>query len=116
MNTDFLIEKSVQIRQIRVIRVPNHGNSQRAYFIVLFVQSIVVLGYGIVARSRSLVIAPIAFAVIASVTVLYSKLKGLSPVLIIGGTGLVLLILGILAAVQRERITTLAERFGDWEA
>ena len=30
MNTDFLIEKSVQIRQIRVIRVPNHGNSQRA--------------------------------------------------------------------------------------
>ena len=32
MNTDFLIEKSVQIRQIRVIRVPNHGNSQRAEF------------------------------------------------------------------------------------
>ncbi len=86
------------------------------YFIVLFVQSIAVLGYGIVVRSRSLVIAPIAFAVIASVTVLYSKLKGLSPVLIIGGTGLVLLTLGILAAVQRERITTLAERFGDWEA
>jgi len=47
---------------------------------------------------------------------LYSKLKGLSPVLIIGGTGLVLLILGILAAVQRERITALAERFSDWDA
>ena len=31
MNTDFLIEKSVQIRQIRVIRVPNHGNSQRDF-------------------------------------------------------------------------------------
>jgi len=34
MNTDFLIEKSVQIRQIRVIRVPNHGNSQRAEVLV----------------------------------------------------------------------------------
>ena len=92
------------------------GTGELKYFIVLFVQSIVVLGYGIVARSRSLVIAPIAFAVIASVTVLYSKLKGLSPVLIIGGTGLVLLTLGILAAVQRERITALAERFSDWDA
>jgi len=39
MNTDFLIEKSVQIRQIRVIRVPNHGNSQRAKIIELNVKS-----------------------------------------------------------------------------
>jgi hypothetical protein len=32
MNTDFSIKKSVQIRQIRVIRVLNHGNSQRAVY------------------------------------------------------------------------------------
>jgi len=86
------------------------------YFFVLFFQALVVLAYGVVARSRSLVVAPIAFAVLAVVTVLYSALKNLSLVVIIGVTGITLLILGIVAVVMRERITTLAERFSDWDA
>jgi hypothetical protein len=48
--------------------------------------------------------------------VLYSALKDLSLVVIIGVTGLILLSLGILAVLMRERITTLAERFSDWDA
>jgi hypothetical protein len=86
------------------------------FFFVIFAQSLAVLVYGIVMRSRSLVIAPIAFAVLATMTVLYSALKDLSIVVIVGVTGIVLLVLGILAVLMRERITTLAEQFSDWNA
>jgi hypothetical protein len=91
-------------------------NKDLTYFFVLFFQALVVLIYGIVSRSRSLVIAPISFVVLAVITVLYNALKDLSLVFIIGITGIILLALGILAVVMRERITTLAERFGDWDA
>jgi hypothetical protein len=86
------------------------------FFFVLFAQSLLVLVYGIVMRSRSLVLAPIGFAVLGTITVLYSALRGLSVVVIVGVTGIVLLALGILAVLMRERITTLAERFSDWNA
>ena len=86
------------------------------YFFLLFFQSLAVLVYGIVIRSRSLVIAPIFFVVLAVITILYNALKDLSLVFIIGITGIVLLALGILAVVMRERITNLAERFSDWDA
>ena len=46
MNTDFLIEKSVQIRQIRVIRVPNHGNSQRAFLFSMVISLALDMGFG----------------------------------------------------------------------
>ncbi len=87
-----------------------------SFFFVLFVQSLVILAYGITMRSRSLVIAPISFAVLGTVTVAYYALKNLSLVLIIGVTGIILLILGVLAVLMRERITMLAERFSDWNA
>lgn len=86
------------------------------YFFLLFFQALVVLVYGIVVRSRSLIIAPIGFAVLAVITVLYNALKDLSLVFIIGIAGLILISLGILAVVMRERITTMAERFSDWDA
>lgn len=86
------------------------------FFFILFLQSLVVLAYGILMRSRSLTLAPIGFAVLGVVTIMYYALKDLSLVVIIGITGLVLLTLGILAVVMRERITTLAERFSDWNA
>jgi hypothetical protein len=50
------------------------------------------------------------------VTVLYNALKDLSLVFIIGIAGLILLGLGILAVVMRERITDMAERFSDWDS
>ena len=86
------------------------------YFFLLFFQALVVLLYGIVVRSRSLIIAPISFAVLAVVTVLYNALKDISLVFIIGVAGIVLLALGILAVVMRERITDMAERFSDWDS
>jgi hypothetical protein len=85
------------------------------FFFVLFAQSMLVLIYGLVQRSRSLVITPIAFAVIGVVTVVYSALKGLGPVILIGSTGLVLLLAGIVAVLLRERITRLGEQLSGWK-
>lgn len=86
-----------------------------SFFIVLFIQSMVVLVYGLIQRSRSLVITPIAFAVIGVMTVIYSALKGLGPVILIGSTGVLLLIAGIIAVLMRERITRLGEQLSDWK-
>jgi hypothetical protein len=86
-----------------------------SFFIVLFVQSMLVLMYGLIQRSRSLVITPIVFAVIGVMTVVYSALKGLGPVILIGSTGLVLLMAGIVAVLMRERITRLGEQLSDWK-
>ena len=86
------------------------------YFFLLLFQFLAMLAYGIVVHSRSLIIAPIAIVVLAVLTILYKALKDLSLVIIIGVIGLILLALGILAVVMRERITSMAERFSDWDA
>ncbi len=85
------------------------------FFFVLFIQSMVVLVYGLIQRSRSLVITPIVFAVLGVVTVVYSALKGLGPVILIGSTGIVLLTAGIVAVLMRERITRLGEQLSEWK-
>jgi hypothetical protein len=86
-----------------------------SFFFILFIQSMLVLVYGLIQRSRSLVITPIAFAVIGVVTVVYSALKGLGPVILVGSTGVLLLIAGIVAVLMRERITRLGEQLSDWK-
>ena len=80
------------------------STSRLMFFFVLFAQCMIVLVYGLIQRSRSLVITPIAFAVLGVITVIYSALKGLSSVVLIGCTGVVLLMLGIVAVILRERI------------
>ncbi|RME90564.1 MAG: hypothetical protein D6770_02220, partial [Anaerolineae bacterium] len=86
------------------------------FFAVLFFQALVVLGYGVVIRSRSLVFTPILFAVLAVFTVLYGTLKGILTVVLIGCTGLLLIGLGILALLLRERLAELRDRMSDWIA
>jgi hypothetical protein len=85
------------------------------FFFVLFIQSMVVLTYGLIQRSRSLVITPIVFAVLGVITVVYSALKGLGPVILIGSTGVLLLAAGIVAVLMRERITRLGEQLSEWK-
>ncbi|HLO13560.1 MAG TPA: hypothetical protein VK206_01935, partial [Anaerolineales bacterium] len=86
-----------------------------SFFFVLFMQSMVVLIYGIIQRSRSLVIMPIVFAVLGVMTVVYSALKGLGPVILVGSTGVILLTAGIIAVLMRERITRLGEQLSEWK-
>jgi hypothetical protein len=86
------------------------------FFAVMFFQALAVLVYGVIVRSRSLVITPIIFAVLSVVTVLYGLLEGILPVLLIGCTGVILLMLGIFAVIMRDRLKQISERFNDWGA
>jgi hypothetical protein len=92
------------------------SQSELVYFFVLFFQSLAVLVYGLVIRSRSLTLFPIAFVVLGVVTILYSALKGLATLYVIGCTGIVLLMLGIFAVLLRERISKMSERLSEWKA
>lgn len=91
------------------------STAELEYFIVLFFQGLAVLAYGIVIRSRSLVLTPIIFIVAAVIAVIYGTLKGITTVVLIGCTGILLLLLGIVAVMLRERIARLGERMGDWQ-
>jgi hypothetical protein len=90
------------------------GTEDIWYFVIMFLQSLVVLIYGVVVRSRSLVITPIALVIIGVVTVIFSTLRGISTVILIGCTGIGLILLGITALSMRERITELREQLKDW--
>jgi hypothetical protein len=87
-----------------------------SFFAILFFQALAVLIYGIVIRSRSLVITPIIIVVIAVMTVLFGLLQDIGTIVMIGCTGIILLMLGILAVVMRERIKEIGDRFNDWKA
>jgi len=87
-----------------------------AYFFILFLQALIVLVYGIVIRSRSLTFFPIGFAILGVVTVVYSALKDIGSIFLIGCTGILLLMFGVLAVLLRERISKLSERISDWQA
>jgi len=90
--------------------------SDPVYFTVLFLQSLVVLAYGVVIRSRSLVIAPIALSTLGVVAVVYGLLRGMSVVILIGCTGMLLILLGSTALFLRERVGTWRRRMGEWNA
>lgn len=86
------------------------------YFFLLFAQSLVVLVYGIIIRSRSLTFFPIGFVVLGVITVVYSTLKDVGAIFVIGCTGILLLLLGVGAVLLRERIAKLGEKLSDWQA
>ncbi len=90
------------------------STQQLVYFVILFFQGLAVLAYGIIIRSRSLVITPLVFIVLGVVTVVLSILSGVPTAIIIGLTGLILLILGILAVLLRERLVRASEKMGEW--
>ncbi len=92
------------------------NKNELIYFVVLFLQSLAVLVYGIVIRSRSLTFFPIGFVVLGVVTVVYSALKGVATIFLIGCTGIILLMLGVFAVLARERISKFSERISDWKA
>jgi hypothetical protein len=87
-----------------------------SYFFLLFIQSLVILVYGIVIRSRSLTFFPIGFVALGVVTVTYSALKDVGAIFVIGCTGILLLMLGVGAVLLRERIAKLGEKLSDWKA
>ena len=98
----------------------SNGSEGLIYFIVLFFQAIAVLVYGVIIRSRSLTFMPIFFLVVGVMSVIYivvyKLLDAITSILMIGCTGLLLLGLGIVAVMMRERITKFSEQLSDWKA
>jgi hypothetical protein len=92
------------------------NKNELSYFFLLFLQSLIVLVYGIVIRSRSLTLFPIGFVALGVITVVYSALKDIGTIFVIGCTGIVLLMLGVGAVLLRERITKLSEKLSEWKA
>jgi hypothetical protein len=91
---------------------------QQVYFFVVFLQALAVLVYGLVIRSRSLVFTPIFFVLVSVVTVVGHALRGLSTAVLIGVTGILMIGVGTLAVLMRERLlearTNLSERLSQW--
>ena len=86
------------------------ATARLSFFFLLFFQALAVLLYGVVIRSRSLVFTSILFTVLGVVTVVLYMLKGISTVLLLGCTGLLLLALGITAVLARERLIQVGGR------
>lgn len=89
-----------------------------SFFFVLFLQSLAVLAYGVVVRSRSLILVPILFSILGVVSVAFSVLAGVNTAILIGCTGLLMIVLGVLALLYRDRLLTAGQRlgknFGSW--
>jgi len=96
------------------------GTERFLFFSVLFAQSIVVLTYGLVIRSKSLTVTPVIFVVLGVITAVFSVLAGIPALILVGCTGLLLLILGSVALIMREKLLSVAgrlgERLGGWRA
>jgi hypothetical protein len=65
-------------------------------------------------------LAPLAFVVLGVITVALSVLAGIPALILVGCTGLLLLLLGIGALIMREQLLAmtnrLGERLGGWQA
>jgi hypothetical protein len=92
------------------------ATEELGYFAALFFQALVVLVYGLVIRSRSLVGLPIFMLVLGVSTIVLFILRGLSTVILIGCTGIVMLVAATLAVVLRERLAQVGERLSNWKA
>ena len=75
-----------------------------------------VLVYGIVIRSRSLVYTPIGFLVLSVLTMVFSLVGSEWSIFLIGCTGVLLIAFAIGALLLRERFASLREKLDDWNA
>jgi hypothetical protein len=96
------------------------ASEELRFFFILFFQSLVLLAYGLVVRSRSFVFVPILFTVLGVFGVVFTVLSGLPTAITIGCAGIVLLLFGIVALLLREHLIraadSLGERLGGWQA
>jgi len=88
------------------------------FFLLIFLQSLILLVYGLIIRARSFVFMPIIFVVLSVITVAFSVLSDVGTILLIGCTGAALLGLGVLGLLLRERISKataeVGERMSEW--
>ncbi len=111
MLSQFVLLGTTFVQMAGSIEVP----AMFRYFVLLFFQSLAVLAYGIVIRSRSLTLFPIGFVVLGVITLSFLATGGIGTVFVVGCTGILMLGLGITAVLMRERISKLGERMSEWQ-
>ncbi len=89
---------------------------QLGFFAALFSQALIILLYGLIVRSRSLVGVPTIMLILGVTTVVFFILRGLSTVILIGCTGILMILLATLAVVLRERLIRIGEQLSGWKA
>ena len=89
------------------------SSDKLSFFFILFFQSLVMLIYGLVVRARSFIIVPIIFVLLSVITVAFSVLSGIPTAIIIGCTGFILLLLGILSLALRKQMLDATDRLGE---
>lgn len=78
------------------------------YFAMLFLQALVVAGYGLWSNDAALIWTPIGFVVLATVTMLLIRFQGLGVLTLLCISGLVLLVGGLFFLWRRARADTQA--------
>ena len=73
------------------------------YFAMLFLQGLVVLGYGLWSNAPALIWPPIGFVVLATVTIVLIQFQGLGVLALLCGAGLALLAGGLFVLTRRAR-------------
>ncbi len=91
-------------------------HEQLWYFIVLLLEALLTLGYGVLMRSRSLTSLATLFLLLGGLTILRGWLQGLGVVVVLGAVGLALLALGVYGVQQRERWQRLLSQWEEWKA
>lgn len=79
------------------------------YFAVLFLQALVVLGYGLWSNDPALIWTPVGFVVLATVTLVLIRFQGLGVLALLCGAGLALLAGGLFFLWRRARREASAE-------
>lgn len=80
------------------------------FFWAVFFQSLAVIAYGLVARSRTLTFAPVIYVIIATAYTSVVLLGGWTFVIIVGITGIALLGLGTLALLFRQQVFAVGQK------
>ncbi|NPA25988.1 MAG: hypothetical protein GXO36_00085 [Chloroflexi bacterium] len=78
-------------------------NRDAWYFAVLFLQALVVVGYGVLQRAASLIWTPVAFLVLGVITILVQQWRGYGVLVLLGCSGLLLLAGGLAFLLRQAR-------------
>lgn len=112
----FVIGLMSQVVLLGTTYVQMMANQSLSFFAVLFFQALAVLVYALVVRSRSLLIGPLIFIVLGVISAAFTVLAGIPVIILIGCTGALLLLLGVVALVMREQLLKVTGKLSGWRA
>ncbi len=119
-NVTFLAGMTSQIVLLGTSYLQMVRTENLIFFLIIFFQALAVIIYGTIIRSRSLVIVPIGFVVLGVGSIVLRAFSDFLSLIVIGCSGITLLLLGISALFLRERIGAAGKKvratLAEWSA